>query len=154
MKIGHILLSPIPDDDAEHFLTLVKGLDKLAVDQHVLVTNAALARDLHSCPYVVVGPLVRTPVVAYCLMPEVDLVHIHDYRGGQAGLLMTLTRSTPFVMTAEEDQANSSNPIRRSMFQRAQALISSTVTDPEEVVAIYRTTIGAWSKFPQDANCG
>lgn len=136
------------------FAILVESLDRLAIDQHVLVSNTALARRLHSCPYVTVGPVVKTPVMAYCLMPNVDLVHIHDTKGGQVGLLMTLTRSTPFVMTFDGENKSGGNPIRRSIFDRAQAMVSSTELDTEGTIRVYRKTIDAWSELPQDANCG
>ena len=136
------------------FATLVESLDRLAIDQHILVSNAALAHRLHSCPYVNVGPVVKTPVMAYCLMPGVDLVHIHDTRSGQVGLLLTLTRSTPFVMTCEGENRSRRNPLRRSIFDRAQAIVSASDLDTETIIRIYRRTIDSWSELPQDANCG
>ena len=92
--------------------------------------------------------------MAYCLMPKVDLVHIHDTGSGQVGLLLTLTRSTPFVMTCDEENRSGRNPIRRSIFDRAQAMVSPTELDTVAVIRIYRKTIDAWSELPQDANCG
>lgn len=154
MKIGHIYLATASDEAIKRFATLVEGLDRLAIDQHVLVTSLVLAKRLQCCPYVTVGPVVKTPVMAYCLMPKVDLVHIHDSKSGKAGLLLTLTRSTPFVMTSDEQQATSRNPLKRSMLHRAQSLISASVSDPEKLIRIYRKTIDAWSEFPQDADCG
>lgn len=136
------------------FTTLVESLDRLTIDQHVLVSNAALARRLQPCPYVTVGPVVKTPVMAYCLMPSVDLVHIHDTKSGQVGLLLTLTRSMPFVMTCDEENRRDRNPIRRSIFERAQAIVSPSELDTEAVINIYRKTVDAWSELPQDANCG
>lgn len=136
------------------FTTLVESLDRLTIDQHVLVSSAALARRLHSCPYVTVGPVVKTPVMAYCLMPSVDVVHIHDTKSGQVGLLLTLTRSTPFVMTCDGKNRSGRNPIRRSIFERAQAMVSPSELDTESIVRIYRKTVDAWSELPQDADCG
>ncbi len=136
------------------FTTLVESLDRLTIDQHVLVSSAALARRLHSCPYVTVGPVVKTPVMAYCLMPSVDVVHIHDTKSGQVGLLLTLTRSTPFVMTCDGENRSGRNPIRRSIFERAQAMVSPSELDTESIVSIYRKTVDAWSELPQDADCG
>ena len=89
VKIGHIYLSTASDDAASEFALLVEALDRLAVEQHAIVSSAALARRLQSCPYVTVGPVVKSPVVAYCLMPDIDLVHAHDEKSGQAGLLLT-----------------------------------------------------------------
>ena len=154
VKIGHIYLATASDDAIMHFASLVEGLDRLAIEQHLLISSTALVRRLQSCPYVTIGPVVRTPVMAYCLMPDVDLVHTHDDKSGQAGLLLTLTRSTPFVMTTSEEKATGRNPLKRSMLQRAQSLISPSEADAEEIIRIYRRTIDARSELPQDADCG
>lgn len=154
MKIGHVYLTSDSADSTTRFATLVESLDRLTIDQHVLVSNALLARRLQSCPYVTVGPVVRTPVMAYCLMPNVDLVHIHDTRSGQVGLLLTLTRSTPFVMTYDGEKRSGRNPIRQSILGRAQAMVSPSELDTEAVISIYRKTVDSWSELPQDANCG
>ena len=153
MKIGHICLAKDTDEIIDRLAILVEALDRLAIDQHVLVASPALARRLQRCPYVRVGPVVKAPVMAYCLMPNVDVVHIHDNKSGQAGLLLTLTRSTPFVITTSDERTTSRNPLKRSMLRRAQSLISPTDTDPENLIAIYRRTIDAWSEFPQDSKC-
>ena len=155
MKIGHICLVIESEQALQRFAATVEAFDRLAIEQHVLVSSVALARRLHSCPYVTVGPVVRTPVMAYCLMPAVDLVHIHDDKSGQAGLLLTLTRSTPFVMSASaEESRNSRNPLRRSVLHRAQSLIPTSLQEPDALLGIYREAIDAWSKLPQDADCG
>ena len=154
MKIGHICLSTASDDAASEFASLIESLDRLAVDQYVLVADAAVARSLQSCPYVTVGPVVRSPVMAYCLMPEIDLVHVHDEKSGQAGLLLTLTRSIPFVMMNPETRPNGRNPLKRSIAHRAQSLIDPANTTPDELLRIYRQTVAAWSELPQDADCG
>ena len=154
VKIGHIHLATASDGSIMRFASLVERLDRLAIEQHILVSSTALARRLQSCPYVTIGPVVRTPVMAYCLMPDVDLVHIHDDKSGQAGLLLTLTRSTPFVMTTPEERATSRNPLKYSMLRRAQSLISPSEGDADEIIRIYRRTIDAWSELPQDADCG
>ena len=154
MKIGHICLTASVDARTR-FESVVEALDRLAVEQHVITSSAPLARRLQCCPYVTVGPAVRTPVMAYCLMPAVDLVHIHDEKSGQAGLLLTLTRSTPFVMSSDPSPDSGWNPLRRSVFNRAQALVpASLAAEPDELVALYRRTIDTWSKLPQDADCG
>lgn len=153
MKVGQIYLESSPDDGATHFSAIVEALDKLAIDQHVLVADVALARSLHALPYVTVGPVVRTPIMAYCLMPEVDVVHIHDDRSGQTGLLMTLTRSVPFILSSPQ-QPDTRNPLKRSVIRRAHRILSPRETDPETLIEAYRRTIDAWSKLPQDADCG
>lgn len=152
MKVGHIYLATAPGGAVMDFASLVEALDRLAIDQHVLVADVALARRLQSCPYVTVGPVVKTAVVAYCLMPDIDIVHIHDDKSGQAGLLLTLTRAIPFVMTTAETSHDGRNPLKRSVFHRAQGLIPPSVTEPEELIEIYKRSVDAWSKFPQDAN--
>lgn len=154
MIIGHICLAARADDAVDRFAALVEALDRLAVEQTVLVASAPLARRLQSCPYVTVGPIVRSPVVAYCLMPDVDVVHIHDDKSGQAGLLLTLTRSTPFVMTTPEKSSPGRNPLKRSVFHRAQSLISPSDMNPEHLLRVYRRTVDDWSKLRQDADCG
>jgi len=154
VHIGHICLTTASDDTITRFTSLIEAFDRLAIEQHVLVASIALARRLQSCPYVTVGPVVKTPVMAYCLMPKVDLVHIHDNTSGQAGLLLTLTRSTPFVMTTPDKISTSRNPLKRSVFQRAQSLIPPSEAEPEKLISLYRQTIDAWSKLPQDADCG
>jgi hypothetical protein len=154
VKIGHIFLSTASAGATTEFASLVEALDRLAVEQHALVASAALARRLQRYPYVTVGPVVRSPVMAFCLMPDVDLVHIHDERSGQAGLLLTLTRSIPFVLTGQDSSPDTRNPLKRSIVHRAQSLIDPADATPDKLVQVYQQTVAAWSKLPQDANCG
>ena len=72
--------------------------------------------------------------------------------GGQSGLLFTLTRSIPFVLSAAAGHGG--QPLQRSISGRAQRLIDSDELGAERLVATYRETINAWSELPQDANCG
>lgn len=123
MRIGHINLASSMNGTGEHFIRLVEALDRQGVDQHVLVANASLARRVALYDSVTVGPVVRTPVMAYCLMPEVQVAHMHDGRAGQAGLLLTLTRSIPYVLTHRSEQTVGRNPLVRSMISRAAGLI-------------------------------
>ncbi|NNC78119.1 MAG: hypothetical protein HKN77_09170, partial [Woeseiaceae bacterium] len=99
MLIGHINLATSMNGTGEHFIKLVEALDRQGARQHLLVANHALAKRVSLCSNVTVGPVVKTPVMAYCLMPDVPVVHAHDSSGGQAGLLLTLTRSIPYVIT-------------------------------------------------------
>ena len=154
MKIGQIYLERGSDDGARRFATVVESLDRRAIDQHALVSDVALARGLHAMPYVQVGPVVQTPVMAYCLMPDVDVVHLHDDRSGQAGLLLTLTRSIPYVLTSARDATASRNPLRRSVYNRALCIVHPDDQSPERLVEIYRRAVDGWLKLPQDANCG
>ena len=134
------------------FARLVEDLDRLAVEQHVLVGDIAIARRLDSRPYVTVGPVVSSPVMAYCLMPAVDLVHAHDQKGGQAALLLTLTRSMPYVLSPAA--GNGRDPLQRSITGRARRLIEADELSADRLIETYRETITGWSEFPQDANCG
>ena len=100
MRIGQICL--VSGDQASRFAAVVEAIDHLAVPQHVLVSDESIRRRLQRCPHVSVGQVVKSPVMAYCLMPEVDVAHVYGSRAGQAGLLLTLTRSIPFVFTPEK----------------------------------------------------
>ena len=99
MIIGHINLEKSFNGTGEHFVSLIEALDRRGIHQHALVSNHSMAKRLSVCQHVTVGPVVQTAVAAYCRMPNVDVCHAHDSKGGRAGLLLTLTRSTPFVMT-------------------------------------------------------
>ena len=154
MKIGHIAIEKQSDDEIARFAALVESLDKLAVEQHVLVANAALARRLLARPYVTVGPIVRSPVMACCLMPGVDLVHIHGARSGQAGLLLALTRSIPYVLDADCDGQGASRPLQQSVLQRARAQVAPDKADPELLVETYKAALtGEPSKLPENTDC-
>lgn len=135
-------------------MAIVSELHRLVIEQHVLVADPALARHLHPMPGVTVGPRVSTPVMAYCLMPDVDVVHIHDDVSGQAGLLLTLTRSVPFVMNVTDRLKRARNPLRRSILHRAQATVEPQDLGPAELVGIYRRAAGGRSELPEDAHCG
>lgn len=99
MFIGHINLSETFDGAGEHFVHLIESLQQHNTQQYILVRNTELAKRLDIVEGVTVGPAVRSLVSAYCLMPDVDVVHIHDTTSWPAGLLLTLTRSTPFTLT-------------------------------------------------------
>ena len=123
MLVGHINLASSMNGTGEHFIRLVEALDRQGIAQHVLVTNQSLARRVGVYENVSVGPVVKTPVMAYCLMPDVDVVHAHSTAGGQAGLLMTLTRSVPYVLTWRSEKPVGRSPIERSAIRRAASLI-------------------------------
>ena len=59
-------------------------------------------------------------------MPGVDVVHCHDERAAQAGLLMALTRSVPYVLTRRIGPDPTSNPVQRSVYRRAAGIICAT----------------------------
>ena len=154
MKIGHVGIEKQTDEKFARFAALVESLDRLAVEQLVLVANAALARRLSASPYVTVGPIVRSPVMACCLMPGVDLVHIHGARSGQAGLLLALTRSIPYVLSADCDGPGASRPLQQSVLQRARARVAPDVSDPELLLNAYAAALtGEPSKLPENTDC-
>lgn len=126
MEVGHINLEASINGAGEHFVKLVEGLSVLGVKQHVIVRNKSLARRLEICGDVTVGPTVNTAVTAYCLMPHVPLVHTHDEASGHAGLLLTLTRSIPYVVTRDSEYPPGDNPIVRSVYRRAVSVICPT----------------------------
>lgn len=126
MEIGHINLDASLNGDGEHFVRLVEGLGDLGVTQHVIVRNRVLARRLEICKGVTVGQTVTTAVTAYCLMQKVALVHTHDESSGHAGLLLTLTRSIPYVATRQSENPPGENPIIRSVYGRAVSVICPT----------------------------
>jgi len=135
LHIGHINLATSMNDFGEHFIRLVEALDRQRIHQHVLVANASLSKRIAICEHVKLGPVVRTPVMAYCLMPDVGLTHVHDARGGQSGLLLTLTRSIPYVITRREPNHIGRNPLARSMLSRAASVICPTRDMAESVLA-------------------
>ena len=126
MYIGHINLDRSMNGNGEHFVKLVERLDRQGVKQHVLVANASLARRVAIYENVLVGPVVRTPMMAYCLMPEVTVAHMHDSKSNQAGLVLRLTRSIPYVLTCREIVLRPRNPLAKSLIERAAGVICPT----------------------------
>ncbi len=129
MQIGHINLARSFNGTGEHFVSLVEGLQQTGVPQHVLVRNVALAKRLDAVEGVVVGPVVHSPVTAYCMMPHLDLVHVHDLTSGQAGLLLTLTRSIPYVLTHTSTAGMSKNPLTQAIYRRALCVLCQDDSD-------------------------
>ena len=123
LVIGHINLAKSFDRASENFVNLVEGLQQKGVAQHVLVRNATLAGKLGAMDDVAVGPVVRSAVMAYCHMPQLDIVHIHDMAAGQAGLLLALTRSIPFVLTHRGDFEGGTGALAQAIYRRASRVI-------------------------------
>ena len=138
MHIGHIYLVESFNSACEQFVKLIESLQKQGLDQFVIVRNVALAERLDAISKVTVGPVVRSPVTAYCLMPEVDVVHLHDRAGWQAGLLLTLTKSIPFVLTRQEPASVPGNALTRSILKRASGVIDQNRISVAEHLRIYR----------------
>jgi hypothetical protein len=151
VKIGHICLTPPGNEISEHFAALVEALARHNSEQHVLVASVMLAKRLAACQSVAVGPIVNTPVMAYCLMPNVDLAHIHESKSGQAGLLLTLTRSIPFVITTSAGSGEKMSPLTRSVLHRAAHVVERPDTEPgnqaaREHLGIYQDVLTSWQR--------
>lgn len=123
MEIGHISIEKPTDEFREHFVSLVEALSRHGAHQHVLVSDALSAKRLAGCDNVSTGPIARTPISAYCLMPNVDLVHAHGIKSGQSALLLMLNRSTPFVLSDKGESCTSKNPVNRSVYRRAVSVV-------------------------------
>ena len=143
MYVGHINLDRSMNGFGEHFVKLVESLDRQGIKQHVLVANASLARRVAIYENVLVGPVVRTPVMAYCLLPDVTVAHMHDAKSCQAGLILRLTRSIPYIITRRESIPPPRNPLARSIIER-----SSGVVCPSEEAA--RAIVDAGFTLPVD----
>ncbi|MGB5627550.1 MAG: glycosyltransferase [Woeseiaceae bacterium] len=143
MQIGHINLAKSSNGAGKHFVNLVEALQALDMRQHVLVRNVALAKRLDLVEGVTVGPAVRSAVMAYCLMPPVDVVHIHDPSEGQSGLLLTLTRSIPFVLT-HRDASQLRNPLAQAIYRRASGIVYQGDVDAAKHLRIYKHAVENW----------
>lgn len=158
MRIGHICLLAEDSQDCAWLAELVKAISCHDVEQHVLVASVSLARRLASLPGVMVGPIVRSPLLAYCLMPNVDIAHVHDADSGQAGLLLTLTRSIPFVLTKDETICSDPSPLARSVRNRAAHTLEKRRNDSADLAArdcldIYKAVLSRCSEFPEKSDC-
>jgi len=143
MHIGHINLAKSLNGAGEHFVNLVEALQSHGVRQYVLVRNVAVAKRLDLLDDVTVGPTVRSAVMAYALMPRLDVVHIHDPSEGQSGLLLTLTRSIPFVLT-HRDESPGRNPLTQAVYRRASGIIYQGDADAAKHLRIYQHAIDTW----------
>ncbi len=126
MRIGHINLDRSMNGIGEHFIKLIECLDRQGICQHLIVANASLARRVSIYENVLVGPVTKTTVMSYCMMPDVDVVHVHDTRSFQAGLILRLTRSIPYVLTHRATAAAARGPIARSVITRSAGVICPT----------------------------
>lgn len=133
MRVGHINLAQAFNSVAGSFVTLVEALQNAGVEQYVLVGDASLARRLGGIDGVTVGPIVHSPIMAYCLLPQVDIAHAHDLVSGHAGLLLTLTRSIPFVLTHRGTIATTRNPLAQAIYKRALRVLCQ---DESEVAVL------------------
>jgi len=131
--VGHINLKKSMHGIGGHFVSLVEALRQLGAEQHVLVRNVTLARRLDTIAGVTVGPVVTTAITAACCMPHVDVVHVHHPEAGQAGLLLTLTRSIPYVLT-HRGPLPGMNPVTQSAYRRAAAIVCAERLDASALV--------------------
>lgn len=141
MRIGHINLSESFNGAGEHFVGLIESLQHHTSHQYILVRNVALAKRLDLVDNVTVGPIVRSPIMAYCLMPHVDIVHIHDRPSWAAGLLLVLTRSVPFVLTRHVSLEQSKNPLSQAAHKRASGFVDENQVDAVEHLRVYRQAL-------------
>lgn len=145
LHIGHINLSVSFNGAGEHFVRLIESLQLHSMQQYVLVRNAALAKRLSLVEGVTVGPVVRSAIAAYSLMPAVDVIHIHDTKSSSAGLLFTLTRAVPFVITRHNSLDRSRNPIDQAAIKRASGFIDENQIDVVEHLQAYRRAVDTLS---------
>ena len=143
MRVGHINLAKTVNGAGEYFVNLVESLQDPDLQQYVIVRNVDLARRLDPIDRVTIGPAVSSAVMAYCLMPRLDVVHIHDPSDGQAGLLLTLTRSIPFVLTHRQ-KSPVRNPLTRAVYRRASGIVYQPDADAAKHLRIYRHAIETW----------
>lgn len=123
MYIGHIYLAESMSGISETLVSLIEALDRQGVSQHVLVGSKLLGRRVAIYDSVTVGPIVKTPVMAYCLLPNVEVAHTHCSSSASAGVLLALTRSIPYVFTCRKEFATTTNPIKQSALSRASGII-------------------------------
>ncbi len=144
MHIGHINLARSFNGAGEHFVRLIEALREYGVTQYVVVHNVALARRLDLIDGVTAGPTVRSAVMAYVLMPHVDVVHVHRQADGQAGLLLALTRSIPFVLTPHDKDLANRNPLSQAVVRRASGFVYRRDANAAKHLRVYRHAIDAW----------
>ena len=143
MRVGHINLAKTCNGAGNNFVGLIESLQRHEVQQYVLVRSSALAKRLALVDGITIGPVVGTAVMAYCLMPTLDLVHVHEPTSARAGLLLTLTRGVPFVLTHHETgQAN--NRLEQAMYSRAAAIIDDCDADGRRFLRIYKRAVASW----------
>ena len=123
MRIGHIDLSRHIAAAEEQLVVLVEALTTHGVEQHILVRNPFLAKRLSVCPGASVGPIIKSPVTACFLMPAVDLAHAHEPKAVNAGMLLNLARSVPFVLTHRQFTMPGNGPINRLKYRRCEGIV-------------------------------
>ncbi len=146
MHVGHINLAKSFNGAGDNFVRLIEALQEYGVTQYVVVRNVALAKRLDLIDGVTAGPTARSAVMAYVLMPHVDIVHVHRYVDSQAGLLLTLTRSIPFVLTQHDQQPTNQSPLTQAIIQRASGFVYRHDANAAKHLRVYRHAIDSWRK--------
>ena len=141
MYIGHINLAETFNGAGEHFVRLIESLRQHSFEQYVLVRNVDLAKRLDMVDGVTVGPVTRSAITAYCLMPAVDVIHIHDTKSASAGLLSILTRGVPYVMTRHSEPGNNMNPLTTAVQNRAAGFIDEDQIAVGDHIEMYRRAV-------------
>lgn len=123
MRVGHINLARPGDGRIAEFISLVEALHCEGIEQHIVVRDRSIFKRLVPLQGVSIGPVAHSAVTASCLVPKVDIAHIHDPAAGQAGLLLTLTRSIPYVLTHSGSLPNGRTPLARAVYRRAACIV-------------------------------
>ena len=145
MHVGHINLAKTFNGAGDGFVKLIEAIQEFGATHYILVRNTTLAKRLDLIDGVTVGPTVRSAIMAYVLMPPVDVVHVHSPADGQAGLLLTLTRSIPYVLTQNGKQALR-GPLARAVSKRASGFIYRHDANAAKHLRAYQHAIDAWRR--------
>ncbi len=129
MRVGHINLSRPGESDSREFIALVEALHCEGIEQHLVIRDRSIARKLVPLDGVSIAPMAHTAVTASCLVPAVDIAHIHDASAAQAGLILTLTRSIPYVLSHRGSLPNGRNPLAHAVYRRAACVVCSDHAD-------------------------
>lgn len=129
MRVGHVNLARFDDGKGDEFVALVEALHCEGIEQHLVIRDRSIARLLMPLDGVSIGPIVHTAITASCLVPSVDIAHVHDASAGQAGLILTLTRSIPYVLTYRGGLPNRNNPLAHAIYRRAACVVCTDHAD-------------------------
>ena len=129
VRVGHVYLAKAGDGSNIEFVRLVEALQREGIEQHLVMRDRSLIGQMTQLDGVSAGPAVHSAITASCLVPPVDVAHIHDPTHGQAGLLLTLTRSIPYVLTHRGNLPNGRNPVLRAIYRRAASVVCADHAD-------------------------
>jgi len=134
LTIGHIDLSPGAGAEVSGLASIVVFLAASGVRQHVVAGDMALCRRLCDVDGVAVGPTTSAPAVAFSQMPAVDVLHVHDERSAEAGLLMALTRSTPYIYSDAAANDLPVGPVSAAIYRRASSIVCPDPATADRIV--------------------